>query len=70
MLVKVMYCKYVRKNGGMNSVCFDTDKKIFSNKDRCIIGYTFVEAQQSRDVDALRKALIADGYVESDEVWE
>lgn len=64
MIIKVAYCKYVRKDGSINMVVFDTEKKKLLND--CSENYIFVEAQMSHDVDTLREALIKDGY---DHTW-
>lgn len=65
MKVKVMYCKYVRKNGTCNMVWFDTEKREFTSADtlyrRCDV---FIEAQQSKDVNSLREHLRKEGWQE------
>ena len=61
MLIKVMYCKYLRKDGSFNTVYFDTESKRILN-DNYDGNYVFIEARMSKDVDTLREALIKDGY--------
>ena len=67
MRVKVAYCGYVRKDGSINQVAFDTEKKVYTNND-IKQGFTFIEAKISRDVDWLRYALRADCYEERKEI--
>ena len=64
MIIKVVYCKHIRKDGTCNQVVFDIDKKVLLNDIH--ENFTFVEAAVSKDVDNLREALIKDGY---DHTW-
>ena len=74
MKVTVKYCGYCRKDGSYNTVTFDTEKKIFTNKTDPNYSKwktpwetsAFVEAYMSKDVDSLREKLISDGYQEED----
>ena len=64
MKVKVMYCKYVRKNGTCNMVWFDTEQRKFTSSDTMYRCDVFIEAQQSKDVNALRERLRGEGWKE------
>lgn len=64
MIVKVAYCKHVRKDGTINSVWFDTVEKQFTSSDTAYGFDVFIEAAQSRDVNALRERLRKEGYTE------
>lgn len=68
MKIKVAYCGYVRKDGTINSVLFDTETKEYWNDGFvCGLQYVFVEAAQSRDVAALREYLDKEGYTRHDQ---
>ena len=63
MKVKVAYYGYIRKNGRYNMVTFDTESKIYVTWDGgCTPDAVLVEAMLSRDVDAMRAHLDANGY--------
>lgn len=63
MRIKVGFYGYKRKNGTYNQVVFDPEHKVFCNWDYGYTkGATLVEAKLSKDVDALRSRLIAEGY--------
>ena len=69
MRIKVAYCKHVRKDGTINAVLFDTETKEYWNDDDLYYpyaSYEFVEAAQSRDVNALRERLKREGYTHND----
>ncbi len=77
MRIMVKYCGYCRKDGSYNSVTFDEEAKVFTNKSnpsdkwyRDLQGnfqpLTFVEAYMSNDVNHLREELIKNGYIERD----
>lgn len=61
MKIKVAYCKYVRKDGSVNSCAIDTEKKTYTNHSYAKLD-VFIEAAVSKDVDSFRKAIKADGY--------
>lgn len=62
MIIKCTYCGYVRKDGTVNSVMFDTERKTFT--DNCDVSRfdAFIEAAQSKDVNNLRTQLVENGY--------
>ena len=64
MKVKVAYCKYVRKNGTINTVWFDTEERKFTSSDSMYRCDVFIEAQQSKDVNSLREHLRKEGWQE------
>lgn len=65
MIIKVTYCKKMRKDGSYNEVVFDTDaKQILHGGYDVIIDRAFVEAAISSDVDNLRMRLYRDGYTD------
>lgn len=67
MRIKIAYCKHVRKDGSINQVTFDPEKKMFTRKD-VSTDFIFVEAQMSRDVDSLVRELVNNGYEEKEEM--
>ena len=71
MKLKIAYYGHCRKDGSYNMVSFDTAAKTFVNWDG---GFSkdvvLVEAKLSSDVDALRKRLKADGYLDITEKGE
>ncbi len=67
MRIKVAYCGYVRKDGSINQVAFDTEKKIYTNNS-VTYDFTFIEAKISKDVDRLRHTLRANNYEERKEI--
>lgn len=67
MRINVAYCGHVRKDGSINQVSFDTEKKVYTNNNGTQ-GFTFIEAKISRDVDWLRYALRAECYEERKEI--
>ena len=63
MKVKVAYYGYIRKNGRYNMVVFDTENKTYVTwDDGCTPDAVLVETMLSRDVDAMRAHLDANGY--------
>lgn len=64
MKIKISYCKRVRKDGTINSVWFDTETRRFTSLDTAYGFDVFIEAAQSRDVNALRETLRKKGYTE------
>lgn len=75
MRIQIKYCGYCRKDGSYNTVSFDTEAKVFSNKTQLddkwfkdwqgnFVPITFVEAHMSEDVNTVRKDLIKNGYKE------
>lgn len=64
MKAKVVYCGYVRKNGTFNSVWFDTEERKFTSADTAYGCDVFIEAKQSKDVNALRERLRKEGWQE------
>lgn len=77
MRIMFKYCGYCRKDGSYNTVTFDEEAKVFTNKttpsDKWSLDLqgnfkpiVFVEAHMSSDVDHLRDQLIRNGYVEAD----
>lgn len=64
MKVEVAYCKRVRKDGTINSIWFDTETKKFTSSDTAYGFDVFIEAAQSKDVNALRERLRKEGWQE------
>ena len=66
MIIRVSYCR-MRKDGTINEVTFDTERKIYSDRENSPEFLqkhrAFVEAKVSCDVTELRKKLVQDGYV-------
>ena len=67
MRIKTAYCGHVRKDGSINQVSFDTEKKVYTNND-ITHDFIFIEAKMSRDVDKLRCELRTKGYEERKEI--
>ena len=53
MRIKVAYCGYVRKDGSINQVAFDTEKKVYTNND-IKQGFTFIEAKILKEQEFLK----------------
>ena len=61
MRIKVAFCKYVRKDGTVNSCTIDTEKKTYTT-DMDARFDAFIEAAVSKDVDRFREKAEANGY--------
>lgn len=61
MRIKVAYCKYLRKDGTVNSCTIDTEKKTYTPQDDARFD-VFIEAAVSKDVDRFRQKAEENGY--------